>query len=58
MTDKKIDGFHEYEIRGAANDLQRAIEITKKPKLLKLAQKELKKQAKAAVEATKVFANI
>ena len=50
-SEKKIDGFHKWEIESAARTLIESIEIRKKPKLLALAKKEAMKQAKLAEEA-------
>lgn len=49
--EKKIDGFHEWEISNAARTLIESIEIRKKPKLFALAKKEAAKQAKLAQAA-------
>ena len=47
----KIQGFEKWEIEDAARTIQRAMELKAKPKLLKLALTEIKKQEKAAKEA-------
>ncbi|MFA5152424.1 MAG: hypothetical protein WC554_07705 [Clostridia bacterium] len=50
-SEKKINGFSEYQIEDAARTLIRAEEIRNDKKLFPLAQKELVKQAQAAADA-------
>ena len=48
---KKIDGFDEWEVRGAANTLVEAERIKNNPKLLKAAKKIASENAIATNEA-------
>lgn len=48
VSEKKIDGIDEWEVKSAARTLMEAIEIRKKPKLFAAAKKEATKQAKLA----------
>ena len=49
--DKKINGFHKYEIESAARTLMEAIKVRKDPKLFPLAKKAAAKMAEEAEAA-------
>ena len=58
MSEKKIDGFDEFEVRHAASVLKDAVELGSKPKLLEAAKKFIKNEQKTEREAIGLADNL